>query len=464
MLPFAPYKKFSAGRKKVAGVAGLCCLCSALAGAALIEEFKSGIHWPEPKVINPGPVGGPPSDAVVLFDGKDLSQWQGGDQWEIKDGYAVAKGTGITTKQPFGDCQLHVEWATPAEVSGMGQGRGNSGVYFMGKYELQVLDSFDNPTYFDGQAGSLYKQYPPLVNACRPPGEWQSYDVVFNGPRFGEKGELLRPAFMTVLHNGVLIQNHTRLLGGTFYERPARYEPHADKLPLHIQYHGNPIRIRNIWVRELAQAEPPPRNLRKGERIVFLGDSITQAGAGPTGYVTLARNALTEKHPDAKMEVIGAGISGNKVTDLQRRLQSDVISKEPSVVVVYIGINDVWHGEKDPSRGTYPELFASGLRDVIGRCRLAGARVVLCTPSVIGEKTDGSNPLDAKLDEYSEISRKVARQSGTELCDLRAAFQTYLKANNPENKESGILTSDRVHLNDEGNKFVAATLLKCLGE
>ncbi len=458
VLRWASYKK------NVAGFAGLFCLCTVMAGAALVEEFKSGINWPEPKIVNPGPIGGPPSDATVLFDGKDLSQWEGGDQWEIKDGYAVARGTGITTKQPFGDCQLHVEWASPSEVSGSGQGRGNSGVYLMGKYELQVLDSFENVTYFDGQAGAIYKQRPPLVNASRPPGEWQAYDIVFQGPRFDEQGKLLRPGYMTVLHNGVLIQNHTRLLGGTFYERPPQYEPHPDKLPIHIQFHGNPVRYRNLWIRELPEEAAVPRMLRKGERIVFLGDSITQAGAGPNGYVTMIRTALTEKRPDFNIEVLGAGISGNKVPDLQRRLEADVLAKQPSLVVIYIGINDVWHGETDPARGTFPELFAGGLRDVIDRCRLAGARVVLCTPSVIGEKTDGMNPLDGKLDEYAGISRKVARQRNVELCDLRAAFLAHLKTANPENKDQGVLTSDRVHLNEQGNRFVAETLLKCLGE
>ncbi|MFN6052704.1 MAG: DUF1080 domain-containing protein, partial [Planctomycetia bacterium] len=140
------------------------------------KEFKSGIEWPEPKVVSPGTVGGPPSDAVVLFDGKDLSQWKNGENWIVKDGVATANKTGISTKQQFGDMQLHLEWASPAKVEGNGQGRGNSGVYLMGKYEVQILDSFDNKTYFDGQAASIYKQYPPLVNACRKPGEWQTYD------------------------------------------------------------------------------------------------------------------------------------------------------------------------------------------------------------------------------------------------------------------------------------------------
>jgi lysophospholipase L1-like esterase len=208
-------------------------------------------------------------------------------------------------------------------------------------------------------------------------------------------------------------------------------------------------------------AEPA---LHKGDRIVFLGDSITQAGAGPRGYVSLIRNILKEKHPDLGIEVIGAGISGNKVPDLQKRLEKDVLARKPTLVVVYIGINDVWHGEKDPARGTPKDKYEAGLKDVIGRIQAAGGKVLLCTPSVIGEKTDGSNTLDARLDEYADISRAVAKEMKVPVCDLRKAFLAYLKEKNTDNKEKGILTSDRVHLNDAGNKFVAETILKSLGE
>lgn len=203
--------------------------------------------------------------------------------------------------------------------------------------------------------------------------------------------------------------------------------------------------------------------LKKGDRIVFLGDSITQAGVNEKGYVTLIKKSLAENQKDLEIEVLGAGISGNKVPDLQRRLEKDVIAKKPTVVVIYIGINDVWHGEKEPEKGTMPDKFESGLKEVIGKCKEAGARIVLCTPSVIGEKTDGSNGLDAKLDEYSGISRKIAKELDLPLCDLRQAFLDHLKANNPDQKASGILTSDRVHLNDAGNRFVADTMLKTLG-
>jgi hypothetical protein len=219
------------------------------------HEFESGIKWLEPRIVDPGPVGGHPADAVVLFDGKDLSQWKGGDAWEIRDGYAITRKHDISTKEAFGDCQLHIEWATPDKVVGSGQGRGNSGVYMMGLYEVQVLDSYINKTYFDGQAGSIYKQHPPMVNVCRKPGEWQSYDIIFNGPRFNPDGSVKRPAVVTVLQNGVVVQNHFHLLGATYYDRPPKYAAHPPKLPITLQFHHNATRFRNIWIREIH--EPP---------------------------------------------------------------------------------------------------------------------------------------------------------------------------------------------------------------
>jgi lysophospholipase L1-like esterase len=202
--------------------------------------------------------------------------------------------------------------------------------------------------------------------------------------------------------------------------------------------------------------------LKKGDRIVFLGDSITAGGVKPNGYVTLIKNHLTEKYKDLGIEVIGAGVSGNKVPNLQARLDKDVLAKKPTLVVIYIGINDVWHGEKNPANGTPPDKYEAGLKEIIGKIQGAGARVILCTPSVIGEKKDGANSLDKKLDEYSEISRKVAADTKSQLCDLRKAFLEYEKANNKEDKEKGVLTGDRVHLNDAGNKFVAETMLKVI--
>jgi lysophospholipase L1-like esterase len=205
-------------------------------------------------------------------------------------------------------------------------------------------------------------------------------------------------------------------------------------------------------------------SLKKADRIVFLGDSITQAGVGEKGYVTLIKNTLAEKHKDLGIEIIGAGVSGNKVPDLQKRLQKDVLEKEPTLVVIYIGINDVWHGEKDPAKGTSKEKYEAGLKEIIGKIQAAKAQVLLCTPSVIGEKTGGGNTLDPKLDEYADISRAVAKELKVPVCDLRKAFQDYLKEKNGKNEEKGILTNDRVHLNDAGNKFVAETILKSLGQ
>ena len=207
-----------------------------------------------------------------------------------------------------------------------------------------------------------------------------------------------------------------------------------------------------------ADAGPAKITLKKGDKIIFLGDSITQAGVGPKGYVTLVGKALEEKHKDLGVEVVGAGISGNKVPDLQGRLERDVLKKKPTIVVIYIGINDVWH-----KRGTSKEKFEEGLKDVIGRIQKEGAQVLLCTPSVIGEKTGGGNEKDKMLDEYSDVSRSVAKALKVPVCDLRKAFTRYLKENNPTNKERGVLTGDGVHLNDAGNKFVAETVLECLG-
>jgi hypothetical protein len=220
-----------------------------------------------PRVVTPGAtVGASPSDAIVLFDGKDLSSWVSEKdgtspaQWTVADGVATVKaGTGgIRTKQSFGDIQLHIEWATPSEVKGNGQERGNSGVFFAastaaggGGYEVQVLDSYDNPTYWHGSAGSIYKQHAPLVNASRKPGEWQAYDIVFHAPTFDSDGKVTRRATFTVFHNGVLIQDHVDVMGITSHSGPPYYKAHAEKMPLALQDHGNPVRYRNIWVREL---------------------------------------------------------------------------------------------------------------------------------------------------------------------------------------------------------------------
>ncbi len=249
-------------RRRIAAAVtiGGAFLVALLALSLNASEWVSGIQWSKPAVVDPGPIGGPPSDAIVLFGGKDLSKWNDADKWIVKKGYAVAKGNDIKTKQAFGNCQLHVEWATPKKVEGSGQGRGNSGIFLMGLYEVQILDSYGNKTYYDGQAAAIYKQHPPLVNACRKPGQWQTYDIVFEAPRFDEKGKLTRPAYITVFQNGVLVQNHFQIQGQTAWDVGPKYTAHAAKLPLGLQYHGNPVRFRNIWIREVPPSDaPPPR-------------------------------------------------------------------------------------------------------------------------------------------------------------------------------------------------------------
>ena len=204
-----------------------------------------------------------------------------------------------------------------------------------------------------------------------------------------------------------------------------------------------------------------PQQLKKGDKVVFLGDSITQQGGGPKGYVTLVKKVLDEKQKDLGVEVVNAGISGHKVPDLQKRLEKDVLSKKPTVVVIYIGINDVWHSKS--GRGTPKDKYEEGLKDLIAQITKAGARVILCTPTVIGEKTDGSNEFDKMLEEYSDVSRSVAKDTKTQMLDLHKIFQDYLKENNKENKPKGVLTSDAVHLSETGNKFVALQMLAALG-
>jgi hypothetical protein len=222
-----------------------------------ITDPKATEVWePEPRVVTPGNNGTAPSDAIVLFGGKDLTQWVdlngNAPKWEVKDGnFTVVKGTGdIRTKQLFGDVQLHIEWRTPAKVESEGQGRGNSGIFFQERYELQVLDSYKNRTYSNGQAGSIYKQTPPLVNATKGPGEWQTYDVVFIAPKFNSDGTLKSAGRITVFHNGVLIQHNTEVQGTTEYIGKPKVVAH-EKASLKLQDHGNPVSYRNIWIREL---------------------------------------------------------------------------------------------------------------------------------------------------------------------------------------------------------------------
>ena len=227
-------------------------------------HYQWAVHDPNrplPDVVTPAAHEKPPSDAIVLFDGKDLSQWlsvkDGGPaKWNVReDCMEIVKETGdIRTKRAFGDCQLHIEWASPAKIAGESQDRGNSGVYLMSKYEIQVLDTYSNVSYADGLAAAVYGQSPPMVNASLPPGQWQTYDIIFRRPVFKGK-RVVRPATVTVFHNGVLVQDNFEIEGATVWKQRAKYQPHPDKLPILLQDHGSPVRYRNIWIRELPEIE-----------------------------------------------------------------------------------------------------------------------------------------------------------------------------------------------------------------
>lgn len=255
-------------RRTFLGALAWVCIFSTSSEAQLPSGWKAhDLTRPAARIVTPPEnVGNAPSDAVVLFNGTDLSQWRsgnGGDaKWKIVDGAmeSVPNSGFVVSRQEFGDCQIHVEFASPQQVKGDGQGRGNSGVFLMGEFEVQVLDSFENPTYIDGSAGSIYGQYPPLVNASRKPGQWQTFDIIFRRPRFDESGKLIQAARMTVLHNGILIQDNSEAFGPTSWIRYRDYEGMKGKTkgPVSLQDHGNPVRYRNIWVRPLAESSPVP--------------------------------------------------------------------------------------------------------------------------------------------------------------------------------------------------------------
>ncbi|MFY0624764.1 MAG: DUF1080 domain-containing protein [Reichenbachiella sp.] len=233
-----------------------CCF-STLFSYAQKDPKTTELWEPVPSKVTAGENRSAPSDAIVLFDGKDLSMFQSKDgekaMWDVQEGVVTVKpGAGvISTKQKFGDCQLHIEWRSPLSDDGEGQSKGNSGVFLMGRYEVQVLDSYESKTYANGQASSIYKQHIPLVNACRPTGEWQSYDIIFTAPIFGTSGRVVSPARVTVLHNGVLVQNNVSIWGPTAYIGSPLYKKHENKGSLVLQDHGDLVSFRNIWIREL---------------------------------------------------------------------------------------------------------------------------------------------------------------------------------------------------------------------
>ncbi len=243
--------------KKVFSFVAVALTSCLILNAQQQKNPESTELWePIPPVVTPGEITAAPSDAIILFDGTNFDQWINSKgepaAWTLENGAMTVKpGTGtIQTKRPFGDCQLHIEFREPSVVKGEGQGRGNSGIFLQGKYELQVLDCYQNKTYSNGQTASIYKQSIPLVNACKKPGEWQTYDIVYTAPKFGETGRMITPAFITVLHNGVLVQNHTAIWGNTEYIGSPNYFKH-DKAPLILQDHGDLVSFRNIWIREL---------------------------------------------------------------------------------------------------------------------------------------------------------------------------------------------------------------------
>ncbi|MBS0001325.1 MAG: DUF1080 domain-containing protein [Cyclobacteriaceae bacterium] len=251
--------------KKTIFLLPLLAFCGLFYCISAQDEMKpedTEVWEPEPVKIDPGEsAASPPSDAIILFNGQDMSAFNipEGTEWVVGNGMVTISPSEekretpvvITTKQEFGDIQLHVEWRSPAEVRGEGQRRGNSGIFLQQRYEIQVLDNYNNRTYSNGQAASVYKQQIPLVNACRPPGEWQTYGIIYTAPRFTEAGELESPAYVTVMHNGVLVQNHTEILGPIKFIGYPEYEPHPLKQPLGLQDHGDAVSYRNIWVREL---------------------------------------------------------------------------------------------------------------------------------------------------------------------------------------------------------------------
>jgi hypothetical protein len=301
---------------------------------------------PQPPKIDPGTSssqeqpGRPPADAVVLFDGKDLSQWVASDgsptRWIVKDGFMeCVRGSGyIRTLQNFGDCQLHIEWAAPVPAEGQGQGRGNSGVFFgMDRYEVQVLDSYENTTYADGSAGSIYGQYSPLVNASRPPGQWQAYDILYTAPQFNSEGQLETPAKLTIFHNGVLIQQDVELTGPTSWLERAPYSPHPEKQPISLQDHGNPVRFRNIWVRELGK--PGKKEFTYANSLLDRYTGTYERDRNSLVAITRERNQLVLRMEGVRFVLFAESPTKffAKTTDVQCEFKPDADGNVDSMIV-----------------------------------------------------------------------------------------------------------------------------------
>ena len=316
------------------GAASVFLLSSALAWAAETsgpvfygdppdQNHPWAVHdrnRPQPKVVTPGSFstveqpGKPPADAIILFDGTDLSKWESGNggpaQWPIKDGVMTAAKGDIRTKEKFGDCQLHVEWAAPTPARGESQGRGNSGIFLMGRVEIQVLDCYNNPTYADGGAASVYGVNPPMVNALRPPGEFQVYDIIFRRPLYKD-GKQVDPGYVTVLVNGVVVQDHTPLEGGTGHMTRSKPGPFPETGPLQLQDHGNPVRYRNIWYRPL-----PPNTIE----------------GGTDGRLTPEATAAKRKEIAASVRADAASMKNNPVQQMMRLAESLIYEKDEATM------------------------------------------------------------------------------------------------------------------------------------
>lgn len=313
----------------------VACSLFLFSAATLAQDYKSGIEWQEPPIVTPGETNAqPPSDAIVLFDGTDMSAFTGGD-WKVEDGVVYSGKGYVISKQKFGDIQLHVEWSAPSEVKGNSQGRGNSGIFLMGKYEVQVLDSYDNVTYFDGQAASVYKQTPPMANAMRKPGEWNTYDIFWTAPRFAVNGDVESPAYVTVVHNGVLVLNHFELMGPSSYTQPPHYTVHDPTGPISFQDHGNPVRFKNIWVRELKPAVgkrvSSPYVIIKGEKVPYQKAMDDKANAQVKKQVDRAVEAAVKKAVKKALKEAADKAAAEKKAAAEEKKAADESSPEEAI-------------------------------------------------------------------------------------------------------------------------------------